>query len=29
MKEIEKAKAGYLYDANNDEEIIKKTSYMC
>ena len=24
MKEIEKAKAGYLYDANNDEEIIKK-----
>ena len=24
MKETEKAKAGYLYDANNDEEIIKK-----
>lgn len=24
MKEFEKAQAGYLYDANNDEDIIKK-----
>ncbi len=28
MKETEKAKAGYLYDANNDEEIIKNVLYV-